>query len=58
LLRLSTLDAPAYEVLVRRAAKVVLEDALYPVRTTSYDPGEIGDSDAGLQRRAVLRNPA
>ena len=46
---LSTLDAPAYEVLVRRAAKVVFEDALYPVRTTSYDPGEIGDSDAGLQ---------
>jgi hypothetical protein len=46
---LSTLDAPAYEVLVRRAAKVVLEDALYPVRTTSCDPGEIGDSDAGLQ---------
>ena len=46
---LSTLDAPAYEVLVRRAAKVVLEDALYPVRTTSYDPGEIGDFDTGLQ---------
>jgi hypothetical protein len=46
---LSTLDAPAYEVLVRRAAKVVLEDAPYAVRTTSYDPGEIGDSDAGLQ---------
>jgi hypothetical protein len=40
---LSTLDAPAYKVLVRRAAKVVLEDALYPVRTTSDDPGEIGD---------------
>jgi hypothetical protein len=46
---LSTLDASAYEVLVRRAAKVVLEDALDPVRTASYDPGEIGDSDADLQ---------
>jgi hypothetical protein len=46
---LSTLDTPAYEVLVRRAAKVVLEDALDPVRTASGDPGEIGDSDAGMQ---------
>jgi len=46
---LSTLDAPAYEVLVRRTAKVVFEDALHPVWTTSDDPGEIGDSDAGMQ---------
>jgi hypothetical protein len=46
---LSALDAPAYEVLMRRAAKIVLEDALDPVRTASYDRGEIGDADGGLQ---------